>query len=179
MRSIAAALIAALPATAGAQDRPELFPTRDVTVTYHMSLAGGPVMEWTEQWSARLRAVRSTRTISDETTYWVFDYRLQNGFEVQERTQAIRGVLVGRPLRAYPWMENVRFTRGGSGQVAGLGCTAWHYQGKDTSGDACMTADGVLLRDSQMGMEAVNVAYGPLDPTLFRRPEGYRTTRPG
>jgi hypothetical protein len=78
-------------------------------------------------------------------------------------------------------LQNATFTRGGTAKVAGTDCTIWRYQGQNQTGEACITADGVMLRaqgssQGQQGeMEATRVAYGAQDPAQFQRPQGYQT----
>ena len=60
----------------------------------------------------------------------------------------------------------------------------WRYEDEKQTGEACITADGVMLRgvgtdDGRTGgVEATRVAYGPQDPARFRWPEGYRVVQP-
>jgi hypothetical protein len=55
--TLAAALLATLPLAAQAQDRPQIFPTRDVAVTYRVA-GQGQQAELTMLWSAAQRLMR-------------------------------------------------------------------------------------------------------------------------
>jgi len=178
MRMILAAAIAVLPIAAQAQERPQIFPTRDVAVTYAVS-GQGQGAEMTMQWLAAQKLMRMN--MPGGMGYMVADHQNQRGFMVMEAMRAIMDVPMQQAAGMQRDMENARFTRGGTEKIAGTDCTVWRYQGQAQSGEACITADGVMLRaqgtaQGQQGrMEAVRVAYGPQDPAQFRRPEGYQS----
>jgi hypothetical protein len=175
--AIAAALIAALPVAAQAQDRPQIFPTRDVAITYRVS-GGGAAGEMTMLWSAAARVMRMN--MPEGLGYVVADHTNQRGFMVMEAMRMIMDVPMQQAAGYQKEFENARFTRGGTERVAGTECTVWRYQGPAQNGEACITADGVMLRSQgsaqgQQGrMEATRVVYAPQDPALFRRPQGYQ-----
>lgn len=176
--AIAAALIAALPVAAQAQDRPQIFPTRDVAITYRVS-GGGAAGEMTMLWSAAARLMRMN--MPEGVGYMVADHANQRGFMVMEAMRMIMDVPMQQAAGYQKEFENARFTRGGTERIAGTECTVWRYQGQAQSGEACITGDGVMLRangnaQGQQGrMEAMRVVYAPQDPSLFRRPQGYQT----
>lgn len=176
--AIAAALFVALPLAAQAQDRPQIYPTRDVAVTYRVS-GQGQGAELTMQWSAAQRLMRMN--MPGGVGYMVADHQNQRGFMVMEAMRTIMDVPMQQAAGAQQAMENANFTRGGTEKIAGTDCTVWRYQGRDQTGEACITADGVMLRaqgaaQGQQGrMEAVRVAYGTQDPAQFQRPQGYQT----
>ncbi|MBR0674434.1 DUF4412 domain-containing protein [Neoroseomonas soli] len=175
--AIAAALIAALPVAAQAQDRPEIYPTRDVAVTYHVT-GGGTGAEMTMLWSAAARLMRMN--MPGGAGYMVADHANQRGFMVMEAMRMIMDVPMDQAAGYQKDLANARFTRGGTERIAGTACTVWRYQGQVGSGEACITADGVMLRgqgasQGQQGrMEAVRVVYAQQEPALFRRPQGYQ-----
>ncbi len=176
---IAAAVIAAFsPVIAQAQDRPQIFPTRDVAVTYNVS-GQGQGAELTMQWSAAQRLMRMN--MPGGMGYMVADHQNQRGFMVMEAMRSIIDVPMQEAAGMQQQLENARFTRGGTEKIAGADCTVWRYQGEGQNGEACITADGVMLRaegtaQGQQGrMQATRVAYGPQDPGQFRRPQGYQS----
>ena len=70
----------------------------------------------------------------------------------------------------------------GSGDtVLGHRCTVWTIRGPEGEGEACITAEGVMLRSrgAAMGasgsMVATQVAFGAQDPARFQVPQGYQT----
>ena len=179
MRTIAAAaLIATLPLAAQAQDRPQIYPTRDVAVTYRVS-GQGQGAELTMQWLAAQRLMRMN--MPGGVGYMVADHQNQRGFMVMEAMRTIMDVPMQQAASIQRDMQNANFTRGGTEKIAGTDCTVWRYQGQSQSGEACITADGVMLRaqgnsQGQQGqMEAVRLAYGAQDPAQFQRPQGYQT----
>lgn len=177
--AIAAALIATLPVAAQAQDRPQIFPTRDVAVTYRVS-GQGQAAELTMLWSAAQRLMRMN--MPQGIGYMVADYNAQRGFMVMEPTRMIMDVPMEQAAGQQRELESARFTRGGTDKVAGHDCTIWRYQSASSQGEACITTDGVLLRGGGAArgagngqMEATRVVYAPQDAGLFRRPQGYQT----
>ena len=175
--AVLAAALLALPAAAQAQDRPQVFPSRDVAVTYRVS-SQGQAAELTMQYAAQARLTRMT--LPGGMGYVVADHRNQRGFMVMEPTRTIMDVPMQQAAGMQQQFENASFTRGGTEKIAGTDCTVWRYQGQGQSGEACITADGVMLRmqgnaQGQQGrMEAVRVAYGAQDAAQFRRPQGYQ-----
>ncbi len=182
---LAAALVL-IAIAAPAQDRPLLFPGRDVSVTYRV--VGGPpaVPEMRMAWLAGEGRQRIEAPGGGRAT--VVDHKdLGASFVVSDEQR----VVVALPGRAgaptgLPGGAGTagRFTRTGTAGYAGLPCTVWRYEDERQTGEACITADGVLLRGVSTiegrtgGVEATRVAYGPQDPARFRRPEGYRVVQP-
>ena len=178
------AAVSALPAAA--QDRPLLLPQRDVAVAYR--LVGGPpsVPEMRMAWLAGEGRQRIEMPGGGRAT--VVDHKdLGASFVVVDEQRAViplpgrAGASMGLPGGAG---TTGRFTRAGAASYAGLPCTVWRYEDEKQTGEACITADGVLLRGVGTsegrtgGVEAVRVDYGPQDPARFRRPEGYRVVQP-
>ena len=170
--------MALLATPALAQDRPPLFPTRDVAVTYRMS--GGPQsgVEMTMSWHAAGQQMRVD--MPGGLGFMVADQQNQRGFMVMEAQRMIMDIPMAQAAGAQEAMRNARFTRGGNDSVAGTACTNWTYETPQQQGTACITADGVMLRSQtsmagqQLTMEAVRVNYGPQDPARYQRPQGYQ-----
>jgi hypothetical protein len=178
-RLAALALAAALPALpALAQERPQLFPTRDVAVTYRVTgaraQAGLPAM--TISW---LAAQQTMRMDMGGMGYLVADHRAQRGFMVMEQMRMLMDIPMEQANTGLP--TRGQFSRTGSDTVAGHACNVWNFQDGNDRGTACVTADGVMLRaqgtsgGESGSMEATRVAYGAQDPARFRRPQGYQT----
>lgn len=166
-------LLACVPAWA--QDRPATTPTRDVDVLYRAA-AGGRSVEQRSRFGAAERKVRIDTP--SPGLYLIVDRGARTMDMVDD---AARGVLEMRYDPARPvggFAAGQGFVRGGTAVVAGLPCIEW--QTVDTAGrtvTACFTADGVLLR-ARVGptalVEATRVTYGPIDPSVFAVPAGYR-----
>jgi hypothetical protein len=76
---------------------------------------------------------------------------------------------------------SMHFTPAGTGEVAGLACQKWTIATQRGNATACVTEDGVILSESGVDSEgtqgqltALNVQYGPIDPSLFLPPAGYQ-----
>ena len=178
--TLAAALIATLPLAAQAQDRPQIYPTRDVAVTYRVSGGQTQGAEMTMLWSAAQRLMRMN--MPEGMGYMVADQRNQRAFMVMEPTRMIMDVPAQQAAGPQRELENARFTRGGTEKIAGYDCTVWRYPSASGQGEACITSDGVMLRGAGAArgagngrMEATRVVYAAQDASLFRRPQGYQT----
>lgn len=175
----ALALAAGLPTPeAAAQDRPQLFPARDVAVTYRVTGAraqsGMPAM--TMSW---LASQQTMRVDMGGMGYMVADHRAQRGFMVMEQMRMLMDIPMDQATAGLPTRGQFRQT--GRDTVAGHACNVWNFQDGDDRGTACITPDGVMLRaqgtsgGESGSMEATRVAYGAQDPARFRRPQGYQT----
>ena len=181
-----AASVVLTASAALAQERPLLMPERDVAVVYRV--VGGPpsVPEMRMAWLAGEARQRIEVPGGGRAT--VVDHKdLGASFIVADEQRVVIplpgrvGASMGLPGGAGP---AGRFTRTGASAYAGLPCTVWRYEDEKQTGEACITADGVMLRgvgtqDGRTGgVEATRVNYGPQDPARFRRPEGYRVVQP-
>jgi hypothetical protein len=178
-KTLAAALIATLPLAARAEDRPAIFPTRDVAVTYRIT-GQGQQADMTILWSAAQRLTRMN--MPGGTVYMVADHQAQRAFMVVQEMRMVMDMPMARAAGLQRDFENARFSRGGREKIAGHDCTLWRYESAATRGEACITADGVVLRAESTApgaaagrMEATRVVYAPQDPAQFRRPQGYQT----
>jgi len=178
-RLAALALAAALPALdAAAQERPQVFPTRDVAVTYRVTGAraqsGLPAM--TMSW---LTSQQTLRVDMPGMGYMVADQRAQRGFMVMEQMRMLMDIPMEQANAGLPTRGQFRQT--GRDNVAGHACNVWNFQDGNDRGTACITPDGVTLRaqgtsgGESGSMEATRVVYGAQDPARFRRPQGYQT----
>jgi hypothetical protein len=168
------------PATA--QDRPPLFPTRDVSVAYRVAEArpgaAQPLPGMTLSW---LAAAQMMRVDLAGMGWMVADHRAQRGFMVMEQMRMVMNIPMDQVAGHTGLSPTARFRRTGSATVAGHGCTVWSFEDGNDRGTACITADGVMLRaqgtaQGQSGsMEATQVTYGAQDPARFRVPAGYQS----
>lgn len=176
-----AAIAAALLVVAGpaaAQDRPPIFPTRDVAVSYRFlgSSPGGAPQSLAMSWQA---GAQMLRTDIPGMGWMVADRKSGRGFMVMEQMRTIMDIPVGQAMAQYGPSPNATFRRVGSDTVAGVACTIWTYQDGQNQGRTCMTAEGVMLRaegtynGQSGGMEATQVTFGPQPAARFERPQGY------
>jgi hypothetical protein len=169
------AILAALPALA--QDRPEVFPTRDVAVTYRATAEGQP-SELRMAWSAARRLMRID--MPGGQGYMIVNQQAGTGFMVMQQTRMIMEMPAGQEgaARFAQASQTARFTREGSDRVANLPCTIWRVEDRGETARVCTTADGVTLRAAPAtgrgGLEAQAVEFATQDPARFARPEGFR-----
>jgi hypothetical protein len=183
MRALATALLLAAPLALGAvpapaQDRPPLFPTRDVAVTYRTLGEAAQLPTITMSWLAAQQLMRSDMP---GMGYMIMDHRNQRAFMVVEQARMVMDIPTGQAMAQAGPPPNATFRREGAATVAGHACTIWSYQDGADQGRACVTNDGVMLRAEATaqgrrgGLEATQVAFGPQDPARFQRPQGYQS----
>ncbi len=181
-RPLLAALLSLCALPALAQDRPALYPTRDVAVTYRITGAqarqAGPMQSLTIAW---LAAAQTMRMDMAGMGYMIADHRNQRGFMVVEQARMIMDVPLQQALQQYGPTESATYRRTGTDTVAGIACTVWSFEDRGNNGTACVTNEGVMLRaqggsqGQSGGMEATQVAFGAQDPARFARPQGYQS----
>jgi hypothetical protein len=178
-------LALALAPPAVAQERPQAFPTRDVTVTYRAPDGAGEVrMSW-------LAARGLMRMDLPGNQGWMVVSPQAGapsaggggtGFIVMQAQRMVMDLPPAQAAEARRLTPgpNARFTREGTDRVANTPCTIWRIQDGQESGRVCLTADGVTLRAEdarQPGnrLEATAIAYGPQEASRFQRPAGYQS----
>ncbi len=175
----ASLLLAATPALS--QDRPQISPTRDVTVAYRMlgEASRGAPQGMTVAWQAATGMMRTD--MPGGMGWMVADTRRGRAFMVMEQMRMVMDIPAAQAMAAQAAPARARFRREGTASVAGLSCTVWSVQDGDSQGRSCITDDGVMLRAEGAhqgrsgGLEAVRVAYGAVDAARFQRPQGYQT----
>ncbi len=185
-----AALGVALPGApaAMAQVQPPLMPTRDVTVLYEVKPEGAPQAQTVRVY---FRAGGGLMRIDGPPG----PDGAPSGDMVMDRDAKVMTVVVNQ-ARIYmqipesqtvrsPFVldASMRFARTGTGTVAGLSCTTWSIVTDKGNASACITADGVVLREAGVDgegargeLEARTVQHGPLPASLFAPPPGYQRT---
>jgi hypothetical protein len=180
-RTMIAALLSLAASPVVAQDRPALFPTRDVAVTYRITGAQPQAQGMQSLTIAWLAAAQTMRMDMAGMGYMVADHRNQRGFMVMEQARMIMDVPMQQAMQQYGPSANATYRRTGTDTVAGNRCTVWTYEDRGNSGTACITTEGVMLRaqgtsqGQSGGMEATQVAFGTQDPSRFQRPQGYQS----
>lgn len=173
--ALASVILAGAGSIAAAQERPPLFPTRDVTINYKVLGRGGgqPITISQAGGSSTMRV----------------DNPEMGGFALMDWTSG-RATFVMTQMRMYMDMgagqlpvhsvmpdKDAKFTRKGTDTVAGIGCTVWEVAAKQGDATACVTADGATLRvltKGGDGMEATKVTFGPIPQTQFAVPAGFQ-----
>ncbi len=168
----------AVGGAARAAERPPFPPSRDVSVTYRVN--------------AKADGAPDTATLAFSTALQKLHAEGGPGTVIIDLPQRSMVVMIGEAHIAMRMPAGRSIDRildlGAHGdaqrigmdQVAGYRCTVWRFTGRDGSGTACVTDDGVPLRgegsDGHGGgaFEAVSVTYGPQPAALFEVPPGYR-----
>ena len=178
MRLAAAVAIVSLSAGAAkAQDRPTIFPTRDVDVTYRLPVpdaVGGRALEQ----RMRFTASGNKQRVDPPTPglYIVMDFAAHSITTVRPEQR----MALDMPTAAVSagTTTSASYTRRGEASVAGLACTLWVTRAASGEGtEVCMTDDGVLLRAVAAGrilLEATKVRYATQEPGVFAIPEGFK-----
>jgi hypothetical protein len=167
---VLALLLAGFPAQAG--ERPQLFPTRDVDITYDVTRPQEPKYRERVRWLASEGLERIDGAHKSST---IFD---RNAREITLITPASRTYrklegTQGRPPVPEP---GVSLRRGNEAVIAGLRCVDWSWTDDVVTHTVCATEDGVLLRhvaDGRTIRQAHSVTYAQQRPDLFQVPPDY------
>lgn len=172
---VAMAALLAGAAGAAAQDRPPLFPSKDVTVNYRiLGREGGQAVTISQAAGAGMMRV---------------DNPQMGGFALMD-TASGRATFVMTQMRTYMEMppgqlpihagsadKDAKFTRKGTETIAGVACTVWDMTSSQGEATTCVSADGVMLRvrtRSGDGMEATKVTFAALPKDSFAVPAGFQ-----
>ncbi len=183
-----AAIATGAAGAARAADGPPMMPTRDATVVYEVTPEGAPQAQ-----SVRVyfRGGGSQMRIDGPPGP---DGSPSGDMVLDRPSRTITVVL--NPARSYmqiPEREEVRspfvldstmrFTRTGTGSVAGIPCVQWAIVTPKGDATACVTDDGVVLsasgvdgQGSRGRLMAQTVQYAPLAPSVFLPPPGFQRT---
>ncbi len=175
-RLVVLAVLAAGPALA--QDRPSLLPTRDVDVIYHATIGNRSI---DQRWRFQAADQKLRLDMPQAGLYMITDERAHVAQMVDDSGRRVLQMPVPDigPTSTRPGQT---FTRLGPETIIGVPCTEW--QTKDTQNQetvVCITADGVLLRarrGASVIVQALKIAYGPVDPAAFVIPPGYKRETP-
>jgi hypothetical protein len=160
--------------TAGAQDRPQTIPSRDVDIFYTMTRSGQTLQEHT-RWRAEAQEERVDPPGRD--LHFIMDHRQHRAWLVNDARHTVMEMAAPRDAPADP----ASFARQSDAIIAGRTCTDWATSGAGPQTVLCLTTDGVLLRVQANGhtlIEATEVNYAPADPALFTIPSTYTHTAP-
>lgn len=179
--ALAGAGAGAALAQAPARNAPaQLWPTRDVAVTYTVRGGGQAPRTVPAAW---LAAEQRLRVEPPEAPGWVLvDVPRGQALMVMD---SVRTAMQLPEEQKLPLVQGLppgtRMTRAGSDTVAGHRCDNWQVSGPEGQGTVCLTPDGVLLRAQgsregrQGSLEATAISYARQDPARFRLPAEYRS----
>jgi hypothetical protein len=178
-------------ASAWANGQPPLVPTRDVAVTYRVQ---DPPSQQDPKGATHVLHMYFDATgqrvhidVSGQPGFLVIDHKgglvtaVDDATHSYEQGHAPPGM--GELMFRTP---DLQLVRRGTEKIAGQPCTVWEMSAAgQVQGDACITADGVVLRGQpahaptpNTGIVATSVAYGPQPASLFVAPAGYRRIQP-
>jgi hypothetical protein len=177
--------LTAAGAQAQAPEHPVFLPTRGVAVTYALSSgAGGPSQTTHRYYSAQANKLRIDTP--GDAGYTVLDRGAGQQLLVMNDQHSYAVVPLDPDVaEGFILNSHMQYQREGRRSVAGQSCTAWKVVSQQANGQACVTADGVLLSGSggsgqgpSTSLTATSVAYGPQSPSLFEAPPGFTKVAP-
>ncbi len=165
--------------------QPRLRPTADVDVTYRVSGPGAGAEAGLEQ---RVRWLAAAQTLRIDPPgkgfHVIIDYLAGRMSVVGDADRSVLEMAAPAGIAGVPGAAaSATYIRRGEERVAGVRCTDWETaerQGRRT--EACITADGVLLRarvGERVLVSAIAVRYAPQDPAVFRIPPDYARRQAG
>ena len=178
MRALIALLLVAAAPAAG-PEHPLLAPTREVSVLYRVS--SSPTQAYEIRITSQPGNARRRIDLPDKN-YLVMDEAAQQMVMVSP----FEGTVVDVPWSSglglqFTLDQQMRFTRRASATIAGLRCTTYTVQTPTTSGEACVTDDGVMLRTlaqnaagQRTAIEAISVSFTPAPPSDFAPPPDFQ-----
>jgi hypothetical protein len=168
----AAAVVVLLAASAAQADESrQLFPTRDVDITYDVTRPSQPKIRERVRW---LAAEHLERIDTPDKSATIYDRSAHTATLLSPKDRTYRQLDAPRgPMEPEP---GAKIKRGGDAVVAKQACVEWSWTEGVETRTACITGDGVMLRvkvDGATVMEARSVSYGPQNQKLFQVPPNY------
>jgi hypothetical protein len=168
----AAIAVLLVTSAARADESPQLFPTRDVDITYDVRRPQQPKIRERVRWFA---AERLERIDGPDKSTTIYDRSAHTVTLLSPKNRTYRH-LEGAPRGPMEPEPGAKITRGGDAVVAGQSCVDWSWTEDVETRTACITPDGVVLRvvvDGATVMQARSVSYGPQNLKLFQVPANY------
>ncbi|GBQ28145.1 hypothetical protein AA0472_2592 [Acetobacter estunensis NRIC 0472] len=179
---LALGLMAPLAAQADKTTGPYVTPSVDVAVTYELaSPEGGAPVRQDMHW--QVATLRQRIDPAGSAVYMITSWK-DRTLTVVDTLSHRRSTMPapGTALTLPGQVAAGSFARMGTDTVAGQFCTVWRTVDQDgRPGDACYTADGILVRMVQGGrtmVQAVSVERVPQPDALFVVPQDYSETAP-
>ena len=150
---------------------PQLLPTRDVDITYDVTLASQPRVRERMRW---LAAEQLERVDGPHKSATIFNRRTREIIHLSLANHTFRQL--DMPRRPEEPAPEVILKRGNESVVVGLHCVNWSWTQDVETRTVCMTEDGVLLRfliDGKTVSEARSVSYRNQPAELFQIPPSY------
>lgn len=164
-------LVLAAPG-AGAEEKPQLLPTRDADITYDVTRPPRSKIRERVRW---LASEHLERVDGPGRSTTIFN-RGADEITLLNTARRTYTKLEGAPRRLLDPQPGAEPKRGNEAVVAGLRCIDWSWTEDAETHTVCATADGVLLRlivDGKTVIEARSVRYATQKPELFQVPPDY------
>ena len=152
-------------------ESPQLLPTRDMDITYDVTLPSQPRVRERVRW---LAAEQLERVDGPHKSTTIFNRRTREIIHLSLADRTFRQL--DMPRRPEEPAPEVILKRGNESVVAGLHCVNWSWTEDVETRTVCLTEDGVLLRfliDGKPVSEARSVSYRGQPAELFQVPRTY------
>lgn len=174
------AIAVALAGTAHAAPAPRLVPDQDVTVEYQLDTRDHEPVSVSVAITAGGRFLHITSP--DLPTTILVNRDTGRAAILLPMLRAYADLNIARYDLEQTILRGASFSRGPDRRIAGQTCTMWHAASRKGEADACITADGVILRGEansdrkgEVGsIQARRVSYGPLPRDMFEIPADFR-----
>ena len=166
-----AVLASLLVGSVARAESPQLLPTRDVDITYDVTLPSQPRVRERVRW---LAAEKLERVDGPHKSTTIFNRRTREIIHLSLADRTFRQL--DMPRKPEEPAPEATLKRGNESVVAGLHCVSWSWTEDVETRTVCMTEDGVLLRfliDGKTVSEARSVSYRNQPAELFQVPLGY------
>ncbi len=172
-------MLAGLTGTAHAGPAPRLVPDRDVTVEYQVETRDHDPVAVSVGITAGGRFLHITSP--DLPTTILVNRDTGRAAILLPLLRAYADLNIARYDPEQTILRGASFDRGPDRRIAGQRCTMWHATSRKGEADACITADGVILRGQASSdrkgdagsIQARRVSYGPLPRDLFEIPADF------
>ena len=161
-----------LGSATGAQERPQLVPSRDADVSYKITRPNQPAIVERRRW---LAGEHLERVDGPDKSTTIFDRNKSEIILLNVAKRTFRK-LEGSGRRPPEPEAGVTLARGTELVIAGLHCSEWTWTEDTETHAVCATPDGVLLRlaiDGRTVIEARSVHFAPQAAKLFQVPPSY------
>jgi hypothetical protein len=166
-----AALVTLLIGPVARAEAPQLLPTRDVDITYAVTLSSQPRVRERVRW---LAAEQLERVDGPHKLTTIFNRRSREIIHLSSANRTFRQLDMPRQ-REEPAPEAI-LKRDNESVVARLHCVNWSWTEDVETRTVCTTEDGVLLQflvDGKTVSEARSISYRHQPAELFQVPRGY------
>lgn len=161
-----------LGSATGAQERPQLVPSRDADISYKITRPNQPAIVERRRW---LAGEHLERVDGPDKSTTIFDRNKSEIILLNAAKRTFRK-LEGSGRRPPEPESGVVLRRGAELVIAGLHCSEWTWTEDTETNTVCVTPEGVLLRlviDGRTIIEARSVHFAPQKAELFQVPSNY------